>query len=171
MSKDKNQPVKVKIYSINTNIDVADVLVDLLYKPLKEEERVEYQKEINDWLSKPEASRGSRPVLDREKMSGPEFFKDIVLKALQMAHKTGNTALLRRTKAITDLMDHAIEKKKGILEMMDEDFKYIKSAMSKADAWENHQGVAFAIIMVEDAINRAENDNREPEDSDAGKES
>lgn len=171
MSKDKKQPVKVKIYSINANLDVSDILPDLLYKPIKEEERVEYQKDINDWLSKPEATRGARPVLDREKMTGPEFFKDIVLKALQMAHKTGNTALLRLTKSMSDLMEHAIEKKKGILEMMDEDFKYIKSAMSKADTWENHQGVAHAVIMVEDAINKAENDNRQPEDSDEGKES
>ena len=171
MSKDKKQPVKVKIYSINTNLDVSGILADLLYKPIKEEERVEFQKEINDWLSKPEASRGPRPNLEREKMTGPEFFKDIVLKSLQMAHKTGNTALLRRTKAMGDLMDHAIEKKKGVLEIMDEDFKYIKSAMGKADAWENHQGVAYAVVMVEDAINKAENDNREPEDSDAGKES
>jgi hypothetical protein len=169
MSKDKKPAVKVKIYSIDTNLDVSDVLVELLYKPLKEEERVEYQQEINDWLAKPEASRGPRPQLDRDKMTGSEFFKDIVLKAIQMAHKTGNTASLRRTKAIADLVDHAIEKKKGILEIMDEDFKYMKSAMGKAENWENHEGVARAVIMVEDAINKAEADGQEPSDGEPAK--
>ena len=148
-----------KVFTIDLNLDTKDVLVDLLYAQISEDEKTEYQKEVNEWAKKPEATRGDRPTFDRTKMSGAEFFKDIVMKAISMVHKTGNTASLRRTKSIGDLIDHAIEKKSGILELMDEDYKYIKKAVSKADEWMNIEAIARAVQLVEDTILAAENED------------
>ena len=145
-----------KSYVIDLNVDVTKIIPELLFAPIGEEDRLEYQTQVNTWAKAPVETRGERPNFVREKMSGAEFFKDIVMKAIAMVHKSGNTLSLRRTKSIGDLIDHAIEKKEGILELMEEDYKYIKKAMAKADEWLNIEGVARAVLLVEDTINKAE---------------
>ena len=145
-----------KVYTIDINLDVKNILVDLLYKPVSEQDKIEYQKSVADWAKLPEKDRGDRPNFDREKMSGAEFFKDIVMKAIAMVHKTGNTNSLRRTKSIGDIIEHAIDKKVGLLELMEEDYKYIKKAVAKGEEWMNIEAIARAVLLVEDTINAAE---------------
>lgn len=163
MGKNKNKGKKVNQHEINMNVDTEQVLQDLLYFPLDEPDRDEYQEELQIWAQTPAADRGTKPKLVREEMTGAEFFKDIVMKALSMTKKTGNTASLRRTKSIADLMDHAIESEKGILKVFEEDYKYIKSAMGKADGWTNNEDIASSVILVEDCINKAEGQNESPD--------
>lgn len=163
MSKKDKKKKKLNKYTIDMNIDTDDVFKSLLYFPLDEDEREEYNDAIQGWAATPQAERGAKPKLEREKMSGAEFFKDIVMKALAMTKKTGNTASLRRTKSIADLLDNAIDDNKGILVCFEEDFKYIKSAMAKADGWTNTEDIAESVVIVEDAINKAEGQNESPD--------
>ena len=158
MSKNKKPKEKssVKVYQMDINIDTNKVADGLLIKPLSAEEQFSYQRQVEKWNATPQDKRGARPVVKAVKLTGPEFFKDIVMKAVAMVHKTGNVQSLRRTRSISDQLVIAIEKKKGILDLMEDDYDYIKRAMVKADEWNNIDDVARSVLVVDDILQKAE---------------
>ncbi len=139
---------------LDTNIDISKIADQLLTKEPTKEEMAEYQKKVKEWEAQPEKKRGLRPSLERKQMSGSEFFKSIIMAAINQTHKTGNIASLRRTRAISDLLDIAIESD-GIVVVNEEDYKYMRSALSKADQWNNVESVAKSILAVDDVLNSA----------------
>lgn len=175
--KNKKSPAKPKVYIVDMNVYIEDLNKDLITFPVSQEEREDYIEAVDEWSAQPAETRGPRPKLERSYMSAPEFFKDIIMKAINMTHKTGNTASLRRTKAVCDVIDIAIEEKDGRLEVMEEDYKYMVSALNKADKWNNTEDSAKGILRVADALAEAEgihakkpatNDDLENEGDDEG---
>jgi len=144
-----------KLKRIDMNVNVSGIDERFLIKDSTKEQTETYQKALKDWAAKPEKDRGDKPELVKEYMSGAEFVKHIVMTAINGVHKTGNTQSLRRTKAISELLALGIMHD-GVIVLGDEDFKYIRSSMSKSDQWMNNEKTAVAILLVEDAINQAE---------------
>jgi len=172
-NKKKKSKGKVKVYEVNMNVDVEDLAESLLFFDLDQSQKEDFQDAIDEWMKDPVETRGTRPRLVREKMTGAEFFKDIILKGISMAHPTGNTGALRRTKSVTDILDLAIEKNDGILKVMEEDFKYMLSSLNKAEKWNNTEDIAIGVLLIADALTDAENkaakkasSNEEIEDAD-----
>ena len=144
------------IFKIDMNVDTAGVTPALLLKEATPEAQESYKAKLVAWSKADPNTRGKAPELDREKMGEAEYFKSIVMSSISQAHKQGNTQVLRRTRAIADLLEIAIIDNGGILKATQEDYKFIKSSMAKADQWNNLENIAKSILVVEDAINDVE---------------
>ena len=144
-----------KLRRVDMNIDVSGIDDRFLIKDAPKEKRDAHQKALAEWAKKPEKERGDKPELEIQYMSGKEFVKHIAMQAISQVHKTGNAASLRRTKSIGEMLSLGLIDD-GFIVLGDEDFKYIKSAMSKADNWNNNEMTAAAILLVDDAIQGAE---------------
>ena len=144
-----------KLYVVDMNIDTSDIAENILIKPNTQEEKDDYKKEMDKWLSKPEKNRGPQPVLQKNKDTGAGLFKNIVMQAISQVHKQGNAAVLRRTQSIADRLDIAIMED-GKLKLTQEDHSYMQSAMSKAGEWINTEAVAKVVLRVLDTIAGAE---------------
>jgi len=75
------------------------------------------------------------------------------MQAVSSAHRTGNLGVLRRTQSIATKIDDAI-KENGKLTLPEEDYRYIKSSMDKAE-WNNSLEIADSIEPVINVINEA----------------
>jgi len=121
-----------KLYRVDMNVDL-----DQVHKPL---------------------------LIDKEKqlegggygeMSAPSFFKSIAMQAISMAHPTGSTASLRRTKSLGDKISECA-KTGGFLDLIESDYKYLQGALNKADKWNNEFNIAKSVLVVVDAVTNAE---------------
>lgn len=121
-----------KLYRINTNIDTSKVLPQLLINketPLEGGGFGEY--------------------------TPSQFWKNIVMQSITMAHPTGNLASLRRTQAIGQKINDAVAAD-GLLTLNEEDKKYIQGSMDRADKWNNSLEIANSLSVVYDSITNAE---------------
>ena len=71
------------------------------------------------------------------------------------AHPTGSTASLRRTQAIGDKIKECTATG-GFLDLNEADYKYIQTAVNRADKWNNSYGIATSVLLVVDAVTNAE---------------
>lgn len=86
---------------------------------------------------------------------GCGFFKNIVMQSISQAHPTGSTASLRRTKAIGDKINECTATG-GFLDLNESDYKYIQSALNRADKWNNSYEIATSVLLVVDNVTNAE---------------
>ena len=121
-----------KLFRINMNVDTSNVVKNLL---INKEEKLE--------------------AGGFAEYSPAEYWKNIVMQAISMAHPHGNLAVLRRTRSIARQIDEAIAKD-GLLSVNEEDKRYLQSSMDKADKWNNSLGIADSVSVVYEAITNAE---------------
>ena len=121
-----------KLYRIDMNLDTSKVLAGLLIDPKNKD------------------AEGKNGTLD-----GCGFFNNIVMQSISQAHPTGSTASLRRTRALGDKIQECISTG-GFLDLNEADFKYIQSALNRADKWNNSYEIAQSVLLVVDAVVNAE---------------
>ncbi len=121
-----------KLYRIDMNIDTTNVLEGLL-------------------IAKDEKDAEGKP----KKLDGCGFFKQIVMQSIAQAHPTGSTASLRRTKSLGDKIKECIGTG-GFLDLIEADYKYIQTAVNRADKWNNTYEIATSVLLVVDAVTNAE---------------
>ena len=140
---------------IDMNVSLKDVEPTLLNKQPSAKERDAFQEKMTEWNAADPKTRGAAPKIDIDIMEAPEYVKSIIMNAISQSHKTGNTASLRRTKSIGEALEIGIDNK-GALTLTDEDYKFVKSSLAKADQWNNVEHIAKSILVVEDLILDAE---------------
>ena len=143
-----------KSYSIDMNIPSDKIALQLLQKQPDAIQRQAHNERIQAWVAKPENARGPQPQLKTILMSGPEFFKSIVMNAIAQVQQSGTTDVLRRTQSIGQLLEIAISNS-GDLVLSQADYNFIKSSMSKATGWTNKEEIAGSVLLVDDAIKDA----------------
>ena len=148
----------MKVVKLDTRVDLTQVHENFLKKEVTPEQQKAFQDEIEAWSKKPEATRGARPVMERENMTATEFLRDIVKQALGQVYKSGNIGTLKRTDKIMREFDAVIHSKEkgGIATFEDDDFKYFRSAFKKAENWQNTPEIAKALIAVDELLESAE---------------
>jgi len=121
-----------KLYRIDMNVDTSKVLAGLLVDHANKD------------------AEGKAGTFD-----GCGFFKSIVMQSISQAHPTGSTASLRRTKSLGDKINECTLTG-GFLDLNESDYKYIQSALNRADKWNNSFEIATSVLLVVDAVTNAE---------------
>jgi hypothetical protein len=144
-----------KIYTVDMNVDTSEVAFQLLQRQPNAKQQEEFTGKLQAWAKADPKTRGDQPKLNLGEMTAPEYFKSIIMNAISQAHRSGNTAVLRRTKSIAEKLDVAI-KKEGKLMISENDYNFMKSSVSKADQWNNREEVANSVLIVEDQLLNSE---------------
>lgn len=145
----------MKVARINLNVDITKINRSFLIKEDSMEEKVEFQKQIEDWMKASTETRGTRPIKKVEYLTASEFFRDIMVQSIHMAHTSGNRQVLKRTKKIVDEFKKASEEK-GIATLEFDDYQYMRSSFNKADKWQNKPEIAEVLELVGEALDKAQ---------------
>ena len=121
--------------------------------PPTPEESQEHLEKVKNWVGS--GRKGDKPVLETKYKKPSELFKENIAMAIQAAHPTANVQSLRRTKSIIGQLELAIKEKNGIVNLAEDDYRYVKSAINKADKWHNLPEVADLIIEIADKVDLA----------------
>ena len=143
-----------KKVKFNLVFDVSRVDPEMLRKKPTNEEVAEFRKEVSAWEALPKENRPERPALKEEYSPAAEVTGQICLEAIRMVKPTGNVQLLRKTKRISDLFETAVKESLTEVDMLEDDFRYINSAVSKADKWNNVESVANLVIEIMGLIDK-----------------
>ena len=78
-------------------------------------------------------------------LSPAQFATNLILSAVASAHPKGNMQTLRRTLKLKDMLESSDT---GIVDIEDDDLKYLRGSFDKATDWHNNPSTALVIDRV-----------------------
>ena len=80
-------------------------------------------------------------------ISPAQFATNLILSAVASAHPKGNMQTLRRTLKLKDALEKS-SANGGVVDLEDDDLKYLSSSFAKATDWNNNPSTALVIDRV-----------------------
>jgi hypothetical protein len=140
---------------IKFNID-TNTISSIIEKPYDKSVTDKYYKDIKVWQLAPEDKKPDVPVLPpKDRISLIEAISIVIQNAIRLAYPNCNIQRMRQCINISNKLEAQFKSTTNVLELDENDVKFINSAMSKAEFANTSVDLNKFIIFVYETINKS----------------